>query len=181
MVLRAHAPGQTPRVDLAPGTMLLSILIAGSGSFIAAGQSRLSVVGSRISTMPVVGGAWQVSGCGVGLVWSSARPMVNGELVFTSTHSTNAAKLSLGPSAGILDLDRGKRHKASSPGSVLGMLDVKCRLCGLPADGHPAPGRESELQGSPWMKNKREQKREKTLQKKNHCLVRSSVTSGCGE
>ncbi|XDV32666.1 hypothetical protein PO909_003416 [Leuciscus waleckii] len=43
---------------------------------------------------------WLNSGSGVGLVWSSARPMVNAELLFTSTHSTEAEKSSIRPSTG---------------------------------------------------------------------------------
>ncbi|XP_059361261.1 G2/M phase-specific E3 ubiquitin-protein ligase-like [Carassius carassius] len=45
--------------------------------------------------------SWLVSGSGVGLeISSSVGPTVNGDLLFTSTHSTKVAKSSLGPFTG---------------------------------------------------------------------------------
>lgn len=80
--------------------MSTSVLIARSGSSIMAGQSPQSAVGSSKSILQLAGGGWLVTGCGVGSVWSSARQMVNRELLFISTHSTNLAKSSFGLSAG---------------------------------------------------------------------------------
>lgn len=67
------------------------------------------------------------------------RPMVNRESLFTSTRSTNAAKSSLGPSAGMCAL----------VGSAFGTLDVESPTCGLPADSLPAPGRAAEQLAGP--------------------------------
>lgn len=72
--------------------MTPSDLFLGSGSSIVAGWSPQSVVGTcNFSIASLAGGRLVSGGAGVGLVTmsSSAGPTVNGEWLFTSTHSKN--------------------------------------------------------------------------------------------
>jgi len=70
------------------------------GSFIMDGSGSAAAVGSGFSSVQQDDG-WLVSGSGVGLeISSSAGQTVNGDPFFSSTHSTKAAKSSLGLFAG---------------------------------------------------------------------------------
>ena len=72
--------------------MIGSVILSGSGSAAAVCSGTCSVQRAD---------SWLVSGSGVGLeISSSAVQMVNGDPFFSSTHSTKAAKSSLGPFAG---------------------------------------------------------------------------------
>uniref|UniRef100_A0A8C1FF88 Tudor domain containing 7 b n=1 Tax=Cyprinus carpio carpio TaxID=630221 RepID=A0A8C1FF88_CYPCA len=82
---------------------VLNVAVLCTGSRVVAGSGYPSAVGS--GTCSVQGDDWLVSGCGVELVWSSTRPIVNGELLSTSTNSTYASKFLLGPSIGMRTFD----------------------------------------------------------------------------
>ncbi|KTG00409.1 hypothetical protein cypCar_00029777 [Cyprinus carpio] len=73
--------------------MIGSVAVLCTGSRVVAGSGYPSAVGS--GTCSVQGDDWLVSGCGVELVWSSTRPIVNGELLSTSTNSTSDKRMTL--------------------------------------------------------------------------------------
>lgn len=89
-----------PKVDRLPGAMVCSVLF--TSLCIVAGSGSLSAVGSGIHSVQCVVAGWLGFGSGVGLVMTSTGQIMNqihnasGPL-FTSTHSTNAAKSSLRP------------------------------------------------------------------------------------
>lgn len=68
---------------------------------IVAGSGSMSVVGSGVHFVQCVVAGWLGLGSGEVLVMSFlVGQMVNGDPLFTSTHSTNVAKSSLGPCTG---------------------------------------------------------------------------------
>ncbi len=90
------AGSHTWSVALSPGSgaMRGSVTLSGVGSVIVAGS------GSGKHSVQRDGEGWLGSGSGVGLELSSAGQTEKNSPLFSSTHSTQAAKFSFGPSAG---------------------------------------------------------------------------------
>ncbi len=89
------------------GAMSGSVTLNGVGSVIAAGSG--SAAGSGEHSVQRDGEGWLGSGSGVRLELSSAGQMEKNSPLFSSTHSTQAAKFSFGPSAGRRALHRSLR------------------------------------------------------------------------
>ncbi len=82
------------------GAMSGSVTLTGVGSVIAAGSGSAAAVGSGEHSVQRDGEGWLGYGSGVGLELSSAGQTEKNSSLFSSTHSTQAAKFSLGPFAG---------------------------------------------------------------------------------
>ncbi len=91
------------------GAMRGSVTISGVGSLIAAGSGSAAAVGSGEHSVKRDGEGWLGSGSGVGLELCSAGQTEKNSPLFSSTHSTQAAKFSFGPSAGRRALHRSLR------------------------------------------------------------------------
>lgn len=103
-----------------------------------ASSDSAAEVGSGEHSVQRDGEGWLGSGSGVGQLNSfSVRPMVNGNPQFTSTHSTNVAKLTRGPSPNSLAF-------VTLPGSCLvsasGIKDIKFPSYGLQQSDALDPG-----------------------------------------
>ncbi len=91
------------------GAMRGSVTLNGVGSLIAAGSGSAAAVGSGEHSVQRDGKGWLDSGSGVGLEWSSTGQTEKNSPLFSSTHSTQAAKFSLGPFGGRRALHRSLR------------------------------------------------------------------------
>ncbi len=113
MIPTAHdvAGSHTWSVALSSGSgaMSGSVTLNGVGSVIAAGSGSAAAVGSGEHSVQRDGEGWLGSGSGVGLELSSAGQTEKNSPLFSSTHSTQAAKFSFGPSAGRRALYRSLR------------------------------------------------------------------------
>ncbi len=91
------------------GAMRGSVTLNGVGAVIVAGSGSVAAVGSGEHSVQQDGEGWLGSGSGVGLELSSAGQMEKNSPLLSSTHSTQAAKFSLGPFAGRRALHRSLR------------------------------------------------------------------------